>query len=307
MTGGGPLDHIVTEACQGYYRTNKPEGGMNHRWLCVLAAAGVVAALSAAAFAPAAWAQSNRPAKLSQPQLRDDEQIMPSQIVKPPPPPAKPKVVAKPPVPKPEPASLTPEPDDNQLAVAKPAPPPKPAEPARTVACSGAFAKNSGHLRLAQAYGVHNVDFTEVSGDDGSTLMASVLFPSDPRRRLEVLWDDDAQRAGTRMIVIAGQSTWTAQKGVRLGLPLLALEKLNGKPFKLMGFDKGGMAIVSDWNGGAFGLLTDGCKVGVQFKPDPKAPEGALGAASGDNKEFASSDPAMRAAKPIIGEIIVAY
>jgi hypothetical protein len=174
------------------------------------------------------------------------------------------------------------------------------------VACNGAFAKNSGHLRLAQTYGVHNVDYTEVSGDDGSTLMASVLFPNDPKRRLEVLWDDDGQRAGTRMIVIGGQSTWTAQKGLHLGLPLAALEKANGKPFKLMGFEKDGMAIVSDWNGGALGLLTDGCKVGVQFKPDPKAPAGVLDAASSD-KEFVSSDPAIRAAKPTVGEIIVAY
>jgi hypothetical protein len=292
---------------------------MNHRCVCVLAAAGMVAALSAAAFVPEAfvtkafvteafvtkaWAQSNRPAKISQPVLRDDEQIMPSQIVKPPPAPAAKPKPAKPPAPPPEPAN--PDQDDNPVAVAKPAPPPKPAEPARTVACSGAFAKNSGHLRLAQSYGVHNVDYTEVSGDDGSTLMASVLFPSDPKRRLEVLWDDDVQRAGTRMIVIGGQSTWTAQKGVHLGLPLAALEKLNGKPFKLMGFDKGGMAIVSDWNGGAFSLLTDGCKVGIQLKPDPKAPEGVLGSASSD-KEFASGDPAIRAAKPTVGEIIVAY
>jgi hypothetical protein len=66
------------------------------------------------------------------------------------------------------------------------------------------------------------------------------------------------------------------------------------------------MAVVSDWNGGAFGLLTDGCKVGIQLKPDPKAAESALGAASGD-KEFVSADPAIRATKPIIGEIIVAY
>ena len=184
--------------------------------------------------------------------------------------------------------------------------PAKPAEPARTVVCGGAFAKNSGHLRLAQSFGVHNVEFTEVSGDDGSTLMASVLFPTDPKRRLEVLWDDDTLRSGTRMIVIGGQSTWTAQKGLHLGLPLAALEKLNGKPFKLMGFEKGGMAIVSDWNGGALGLLTDGCKVGIQLKPDPKVAAGVLDAA-GSDREFGSSDPAIRAAKPFVGEIIVAY
>ena len=137
-------------------------------------------------------------------------------------------------------------------------------------------------------------------------MMASVLFPNDPKRRLEVLWDDDAQREGTRMIVIEGQSTWVAQKGVRLGLSLAALEKLNGKTFSLMGFDKGGMAIVSDWNGGVLGLLTDGCQIGVQLKPDPKATSAAVDAVPPD-KEFASNDPAIRAAKPVVGEIIVAY
>jgi len=272
-------------------------------WLGVLLAVATAAALPAVAWAQGGPRQSPG---LQQPQLRDDEQIMPSQIVAPPP--VKPKAAAKPkPAPAAVPRAENPPPADNPVAVAKPAPPPKPADPARVVACSnGAFAKNSGHLRLAQAFGVHNVDFTEVSGDDGSTLMASVLFPNDPKRRLEVLWDDDVERSGTRMIVIDGQSTWSAQKGVHLGLPLAVLEKLNGKPFRLMGFEKGGMAIVSDWNGGALALLTDGCKVGVQFKAEPKVAAGVLDAASSD-KEFVSSDPTIRAAKPVVGEIIVAY
>ncbi|HEY4403866.1 MAG TPA: hypothetical protein VGN55_04355 [Xanthobacteraceae bacterium] len=281
--------------------------------LCVLlaAAAALLPAAGAALLPTAASAQTGPRASpgLQQPYLRDDEQILPSQIVAPPPP-VKPKPkakpAAKPPAVQPNPNA---EPDDNPpapVAVAKPPPPPKPAESGRVVACSGAFAKSSGHLKLAQSYGVHNVDYAEVSGDDGSTLMASVLFPNDPKRRLEVLWDDDVQRSGTRMIVIGGQSTWSAQKGVHLGLPLAALEKLNGKPFKLMGFEKDGMAIVSDWNGGALATLPDGCKVGVQFKPDPKAPAGALSAA-GSDQEFASTDPVIRAAKPTVGEIIVAY
>ena len=300
---------------------------MNY-WLRVVLAAGGLALLSADAFAQTGPRASPG---LQQPQLRDDEQIMPSQIV--PAPPAKPKVAAKPkpaPAPAPtadtstdnnpqaapaapakpkkvaaKPAAADTDPDDPG-APAKPAPPPKPAEQAHLVTCSGPFAKNSGHLRLAQAYGVHNVEFTQVSGDDGSTLMASVLFPTDPKRRLEVLWDDDNERSGTRMMVIDGQSTWTAYKGIHLGLPLAALEKLNGKPFKLMGFEKGGMAAVTDWNGGALGLLTDGCKVEVQLKPDPKAAAATLEAAA-STTEFASNDPAIKAAKPTIGEIIVGY
>ena len=272
---------------------------MNHRLLALLAAGAI------ALWPAAVSAQANRQPRYVTPPLRDDEQIMPSQVVEPPPPAKpKPKVAAKP-KPADDQSLLDP---DAKAPPANPEPPkPKPTEPARAVACSaGAFAKHSGHLKLAQVYGVHNVDFTQVPGDDGSTLMASVLFPSDPKRRLEVLWDDDAQREGTRMIVIEGQSTWVAQKGVRLGLPLAALEKLNGKVFSLMGFEKGGLAIVSDWNGGALGLLTDGCRLGVQLKPDPKATPSVLSAAASD-KEFASNDPVIRAAKPTVGEIIVAY
>jgi hypothetical protein len=276
-------------------------------WICVsLAAAGMAAALPATASAQASGPRASP--GLQQPYLRDDEQILPSQIVRPPNIPPKQKAAAKPPAPKPapDPAIANAPLDENPVSVNRPPAPAKPADTARTVACGGAFAKNSDHLRLAQSFGVHNVEFTQVSGDDGSTLLASVLFPNDPKRRLEVLWDDDTLRSGTRMIVIDGASTWSAQKGLHLGLPLAALEKVNGKPFKLMGFEQNGMAIVSDWNGGALGLLTDGCKVGVQFKADPKVPAGVLGAA-GSDKEFASSDPAIRAAKPTIGEIIVAY
>jgi hypothetical protein len=272
---------------------------MKHRVL------GLLAAGALAAWPALVLAQANRTPRYYTPSLRDDEQIMPSQVVAPPP--AKPKPKAAPVKPPPADDQSAIEDPDAKAPPAAPKPPPKPAEAVRAVACSnGAFAKRSTHLKLAQAYGVHNVDFTQVTGDDGSTLMASVLYPNDPKRRLEILWDDDTQREGTRMIVIEGQSTWQAQKGVRLGLPLAALEKLNGKTFKLMGFEKGGMAIVSDWNGGALDVLTDGCKIGVQFKPDPKATPDAVNAASSD-KEYASSDPAIRAAKPTIGEIIVAY
>jgi hypothetical protein len=64
-------------------------------------------------------------------------------------------------------------------------------------------------------------------------------------------------------------------------------------------------AIVSDWNGGAFGVLPD-CKVGVQLRPDPKTSPDAVEAASSD-KEFASNDPAIKATRPTVREIIVGY
>ncbi|HTE78213.1 MAG TPA: hypothetical protein VK653_15965 [Xanthobacteraceae bacterium] len=183
----------------------------------------------------------------------------------------------------------------------------EPARPAaaHVVACSGAFDKHSSHLKLEKAFGSKNVISSDVDASDGSKVPASVLFPNDPKRRLEVWWSNPA-RDDTYLIVIDGQSTWTAPGGLRLGQSLEQLEKLNHKPFKLKGFDKGHVATVSDWDGGALAKLAGGCKSGVSLRADVKTSADALTAVAAD-KEFSSSDQAMRAAKPKVNEILIGY
>ena len=177
--------------------------------------------------------------------------------------------------------------------------------PSYAVACSGSFAKNSSHIRLAQVFGLHNVTFTEVDGPDNSKLMASVLYPKDPKRHLEVLWSNDASRSNTRLIVINGQSTWTGPKGLHLGLPIAALEKLNGKPFQLAGFDQDNAGQALDWQGGALEKVPGGCKIGLRLAADEKASAEAKSAAAG--KTLMSSDATVRAVNPKVGEIIIGY
>ncbi|HKC33800.1 MAG TPA: hypothetical protein VKC16_10080 [Xanthobacteraceae bacterium] len=181
----------------------------------------------------------------------------------------------------------------------------KPAPGPRSVACSGVFAKDSSHLKLAQSFEAKNIEFGAVPGPEGTSLNASILYGGDPKRRLEVLWQNEAARSDVSLIVITGQSQWSAPKGLRLGLALAALEKLNGKPFKLSGFDQPDGGSVLDWQGGALAVPPGGCKVGLRLAPDPKAPQGALAAAAG--KEFLSTDAAMRAAKPVVAEIVLGY
>jgi hypothetical protein len=198
---------------------------------------------------------------------------------------------------------------------AKPAPKPeraptrearKPAPQPTTVACTGVFAPNSSHQALESAFNAKNVTFTEVEGGpEGSKLMASVLFPNDPKRRLEVLWQNEDERTDTYRIVITGQSTWSGPKGLRLGLPLAAVEKINGKPFKLQGFDQSSSSAAIDWQDGALASLPGGCNIGVFFAADPKAPQSARAEAAGE--EFASSDAAIRALKPTVTEILFGY
>jgi hypothetical protein len=273
--------------------------------------------LAAALAAPTAVAQ-NPPA---QPNLDPDEQIAPRQVQ--PVPVTKPKPAptrAVPPAANPAPgddAAIAPRPNAAPSAAvapaANPAPGPaaapagpKPALTAHTVvACSGAFAKASNHLKLMQAFQPKNVEYGEVAGAGGSKLNATILFPKDPKRHLEVLWENEAARSDTSLIVITGQSQWTGPKGLRLGLALAALEKLNGKPFKLSGFDQADGSAVIDWQGGALASLPGGCKVGIKLAPDKKAAAAALAAAAG--KEFLSNDAKILAVKPTIAEIVFGY
>jgi hypothetical protein len=182
----------------------------------------------------------------------------------------------------------------------------QPRTPANVLTCSGVFAKDSTHLKLALKYDSRNVAYGPVDGPDGSKINASILFPNDPKRRLEVLWNNDAGRSDTSVIAINGRSQWVAPRGLRLGMTIAAVEKINGKPFKLTGFAADGSTSVSTWDGGKLSSLPGGCKVGMRLAPDAKAPDDARKAVAG-GKGFLSSDAALRAVRPAVIEILIGY
>ena len=202
-----------------------------------------------------------------------------------------------------DPAAASPYPVEEEAA-SKPAP--APPATAHTVACSESFGKDSSHLKLAMGFGFTNVTATDVKAEDGTKIAASVIFPDDPQQRLEVWWINATSHSGTYLIVITGQSDWTAPGGLRLGLTLDELEKLNHKSFKLKGFDKNGVATISDWGGGELASLAGGCNAGLSLRADPKVSAKTISALS-PNKEYASSNPQMRAAKPTVSEILIGY
>jgi hypothetical protein len=185
------------------------------------------------------------------------------------------------------------------------------ARPARVgkgniIACSGVFAKDSSHSKLASAFQSRNVSNTQIDTNSGSKVTASVLYAKDPKRRLEVWWSKPDSKSDTHLIVINGQSDWMAPGELHLGLTLSELEKLNGKPFKLSGFDGNRVATLSDWDGGTLSALAGGCKVGISLRADAKAAAATLGGLPA-NRAFSSSDASVRAVNPTVSEILVAY
>lgn len=195
-----------------------------------------------------------------------------------------------------------------------PAPSPKPTQrakktlpgPPTVVSCSGLFGPDSSHQAIEEAFKAQNVTFGEIEGgSEGNKLVGSVIFPNDPKRRLEVLWQDEGQRMFVRLIVITGRSAWSGPKGLRLGLNLPAVEKINGKPFTLSAIDQDGAVTVTDWQGGTLASLSGNCAASIRFKIDAKASEQARAAAGAE--EFTSADKALRAVKPSAVEILFGY
>ena len=112
----------------------------------------------------------------------------------------------------------------------------------QVIACAGPFAKSVTHAGLVKAFGARNVALLDVGIGEGETVTASVIFPRDKARRIEVLWIDEKARRNPAEIRTGVESQWRTEHGIRRGMTLAEIEALNGRPFKLygFGFDYGG-------------------------------------------------------------------
>ncbi len=185
----------------------------------------------------------------------------------------------------------------------------QPAQPSAatplSLACNGPFAKESSHAKLQQAFGAPNVTIQKVDGAEGETFEASVLYRTEPLKRLEVTWTDDKKRSGLSSASAKKPSTWTGPEGIRIGMTLDEVAKLNGQPFKLNGFEWDYGGYVVDLKG-KLASLPGGCGLMLRFSPgmalDAKKHAGLIG-----EKKLSSSDAKLIAVKPVLVNWSVGY
>ena len=154
---------------------------------------------------------------------------------------------------------------------------------------------------LAQRFGAENIVNQTLPGPEGESYEATVLFPNDPGRRLEVHWYDVSARARISEVSVSGEmSDWRGPQGLALGQGIEEVERANGRAFQIYGFgwDYGGN--VSDWNGGAF-APQGGCLTRVQFYARTNDTS-----VMGDTP-FLSDLPAMRAAQPRVSQMAIGF
>jgi hypothetical protein len=175
---------------------------------------------------------------------------------------------------------------------------PKKADP--VVACTGPFAKSVTHASLVKAFGKRNVAIERVGIGEGEMQTASVIFPRDKARRIEVLWIDEKRRRNPSEIRTGIESTWRTEQGIRRGMSLGEVEALNGRPFELygFGFDYGGTSL--DWKGGALANQSGGCTLTLRFSMREGADN--AGVYIGE-QSLVSDSEAMRKADPVVDAV----
>lgn len=142
----------------------------------------------------------------------------------------------------------------------------------------------------------------ELDGPEGTTLPGLVLWGGDPRRRIELMLDDEAPAdriAGWR---IAEGSGWSFAD-LRIGDPLERITAINGAPFRFYGFawDYGGY--VTDWKGGKLDKPAGGCGLSVRLSPlSENLPNSVMG-----EDEISSDSPAVVKVGASVAEISVGF
>lgn len=142
---------------------------------------------------------------------------------------------------------------------------------------------------IERAYGKKNLKITELPGPEGSTYPGARLFEG-TERELEIAWDAENETNKVVAHINVVGKAWKFENGLKLGMSLEDVEKINGKTFMVNGFgwDYGGYA---NFEGGKLEA-----KVGIRFDTTAAKASDSL---SGD-KQIPSTDKKLRAAKPVI-------
>lgn len=170
------------------------------------------------------------------------------------------------------------------------------------IRCEGAFAADSSAQRLEETYGKENVVTGEVPGPEGSTYIASTVFPNDPDKQMVFgWWDEDNRRDLASVDLPAGDSI----AGVKAGMTVGEVEALNGEPFTMTGFwwDYGGRTFFQSGN---LASIEGGCNVLLTFTPTAD-PEGTDTEAVSGEVDVPSGEPLLETLKVEVMTVTIGY
>ena len=164
---------------------------------------------------------------------------------------------------------------------------------------SATIGAHTADRMLDSMFGAANVRRERVEIGEGETLPATVLFPDDSARRLEILWVDTVARDRPAHFRIGGtRSEWFAG-GVSAGTSLTDLERINGRPFVMTGFGWDYAGTITSWNGGRLDSLPPGVeRLVVRLYPARDAVSDSLKQYVAGDRDFPSTNPILQRLNP---------
>jgi hypothetical protein len=168
----------------------------------------------------------------------------------------------------------------------------------------GKINSKTSEADLVRNYGSKNITRGTLDVGEGETMSATIVLARFPQRRLEIAWrDEPGKRFPARIQIEGDKSLWHTTQGITLGTSLKTLEKLNGKPFLLVGFGWDYSGTVTSWSQGRLeqGLKNIVLRLGPTTRDQlPSADEESV---EGD-RNFPSDQPGMQKINPTVYQII---
>ena len=164
---------------------------------------------------------------------------------------------------------------------------------------------------LDTLFGKDNVRDSSLDISEGPEA-ATVVFGSDTSAALAITWDKE--RVSTIHICFATQTgpcRWRTASGIRIGLPLIELQKLNGKSFQFAGFGFDGQGSVTSWRHGALEEDPTACRhllvrlspaAEVEGRSMSKQESSSLKTLQGD-KPYSSSTLSLLDLNPVVSAL----
>jgi hypothetical protein len=152
-------------------------------------------------------------------------------------------------------------------------------------------------------YGANNVVSGELPGPEGTTYRGTTVFPENEKKTFTVTWWDEEKLENFGGVSVAQDST--GPFGLKLGMSIKDVQKINGKPFELSGFDwdYGG---APNFAGGKLEHLPGGCFVSMTFATTARADEKTYNKVAGE-QTIRSDMPEAAKVKPVITDLGIGW
>lgn len=175
----------------------------------------------------------------------------------------------------------------------------------------GEITARTSKADLIRIYGSKNVRDAKIGLGEGEAVPGTVIFPNIPSKKLEIVWKDKKSKKSPEFIQLYGdKSLWKTKEGISLGTSLKELEKINGKPFVLAGFEWDYSGAFFSWNDGKLAkpFGNEGEKATLRLSPKDfdKVLRKDLDAVVGDG-QFSSANKAMQRINPRVYFMIVTF